>query len=93
MRVGRCSNSGTNALLALQGQYAGRSAVSVSDLLRNPQNTTFAGLSLASRLICAKLRLHNNIMVEGFSMSGTGKNMLLLLGGIYHDFEGFREFV
>jgi type 1 glutamine amidotransferase len=32
-------------------------------------------------------------MVEGFSMSGTGKNMLLLLGGIYHDFEGFREFV
>ncbi len=38
MRYGCFVNPGTNALLALQGQCAGRSAVSVSDLLRNPLN-------------------------------------------------------
>ncbi|OQA21758.1 MAG: hypothetical protein BWY63_01140 [Chloroflexi bacterium ADurb.Bin360] len=36
MRYGYFVNPGTNALLALQGQCAGRGAVSVSDLLRNP---------------------------------------------------------
>jgi hypothetical protein len=36
VRYGCFINPGTNALLALQGQCAGHSAVSVSDLLRNP---------------------------------------------------------
>jgi len=36
VRYGYFVNPGTNALLALQGQCAGRGAVSVSDLLRNP---------------------------------------------------------
>jgi hypothetical protein len=35
----------TNALLALQGQCAGRGAVLVSDLLRNPKTLFLAGFS------------------------------------------------
>ena len=36
---GLLRNLGTNALLTLQRHYAGRNAVSVSDLLRKPENT------------------------------------------------------
>jgi hypothetical protein len=55
VRIGCCVNGlkrqpRANALLALQVQHKGRSAVSVSDLLRNPnEGEGYSGLAISFR--------------------------------------------